>query len=184
VILRADFGWVILAAFVLWILQVLKAGATGKGKRGEGGLPPGPPSGNPGGTQREGVELEQLLLQLERRLGQAGERAGQRRAKVIVKRPAPEQPEPVTVRREPLVRREPVVQAIPEAAPEEASLEGDVNIATEKVALPRRPPAHVVARPSPDLSARRAAVAPSVTSRQLRNAVLWREILGPPKGLQ
>ena len=174
-ILRADFGWVILVAFVFWVLQVLRAGATGKGGGRPGPTPP-PPS-KPGGTQREGVELEQLLRHLERRLGEAGERAAQKRTTVTVRRPAPAQHVPV------VVRREPVPAPVAERAAEEASLEVDVGDATGASLERHRPLAPAVTPPYQPL--RRPAGDPAtVTDRRLRDAVLWREILGPPKGLQ
>ena len=176
-ILRADFGWVILVAFVFWVLQMVRAGATGKS--GRAGPHPGSPPGNPGGTQREGVELEQLLRHLERRLGEAGEQVGQGRPKVTVRRPVPTQPVPVTGRREPPGRL-----SIETAPDEGASLETEASLTTEG-SLVRVRPRMQFSLPAPnETPVGRATAATAVTTRQLRDAVLWQEILGPPKGLQ
>jgi hypothetical protein len=164
VILRADFGWIILVAFVFWVLQVLRAGATGKG--GRGGPIPGPPSGTPEGTQREGVELERLLRHLERRLGEAGERAGPPRTKVTIKRPAPG-PSPATVE-------------VADGRSLEVAEDRTLAAAIDRQRL--IPTAASQAPPSRATSG--SAAAPAVSARQLRDAVLWQEILGPPKGLQ
>jgi hypothetical protein len=159
VILRADFGWIILVAFVFWVLQVLRAGATGKG--GRGGPIPGPPSDTPGGTQREGVELERLLRYLERRLGEAGERAGRPRTKVTIKRPTPG-PSPATVE-------------VADGRSLEVAEDRTLAAAIDRQRLIPTPAEQPPQRP---------AAAPVVAARQLRDAVLWQEILGPPKGLQ
>jgi hypothetical protein len=176
VILRADFGWVILVAFVFWVLQMVRAGATGKSGRAGPHLPP---PGNPGGTQREGVELEQLLRHLEGRLGKAGEQVGQVRPQVTVRRPVPTQPVPVTLRREPPGRL-----SIETAPVEGASLETEASLTAEGSLVQVRPRVQFSLPAPNDTPVQRATAATAVTARQLRDAVLWQEILGPPKGLQ
>ncbi len=186
-ILRADFGWVILVAFVFWLLQMLRAGATGRSGRGRP-LPPAPSSGQPGGTQREGAELERMLRYLERRLGgESGSKPSGPPAQVTVKRPAA--PGRANPARQPA--RNPVT----------VSLENPVDRAAEGQALERQRAAVAEARnreltdadhaafeakirTGNERAARSPAAAPGLTAGQLRDAVVWQEILGPPKGLQ
>lgn len=187
-ILRADFGWVILAAFVFWLLQLVRAGARGRGGRGRP-LPPSPSTGQPGGTQREGAELEQFLRYLERRLGgESAPKPSQAPAPVIVKRPAG----PVRAKQPRVADQDPVTVV---------SLESPVDRAAEAAVLERQRLAvatgrnreltdadHAVfaakIRAGNDLAARSPAAPAGLTVRQLRDAVLWQEILGPPRGLQ
>ena len=180
-ILRADFGWIILVGFAFWLLQVLRAGASGRTGRGVP-LPP-PPSGEPGGTQREGAELEQLLRHLQRRLGQGGAKGGEARTDVAMK----------AGERRPFERplRSGVAAAHPETSVEDRDAEALVRQRLAVAAGQKRElsnagtagfPAKVRAANEP--LARVLATGPGLTTRQLRSAVIWREILGPPKGLQ
>jgi hypothetical protein len=182
-ILRADFGWLIFVAFLFWIFRMLQAGTRGGGR---GRVPPPPmPPGPPQGTQREGAELEELLRQLEGRLG--GRLAGrvEPRPKVVVKRPAQTGSAPA--------RRV--------ATDETTSLEAAVDRTAEAEALERTRLAAAAARDreltevdhaafearikdasAPLRSSQAGAL--RLTAQQLRDAVLWQEILGPPKGLR
>src|SRR5262249_58079575 len=111
-------------------------------------------------TQREGVELEQMLRQLERRLGNAGEQVGQRRTKVTVRRPTPARPVPVTVRREPSVR-----PGGDTTSDEGVSLETEASRSADGDFVHLRPLAQVPPS-APDVRpARRAAPAPPVSAR-------------------
>ena len=150
-ILRADFGWVIFAAFLFWIFRILQTGARSSG-RGRA-PPPSMPSGPPQGTQREGSELEELLRQLEGRLGGRSGGKVERRPKVVVKRPA-----------------QPAGEAV-------VSLEAAAKV-PERTRL-----VAATAREGTQPLPAQAAV-PRFTAERLRDAVLWQEILGPPKGLQ
>lgn len=187
-ILRADFGWVILVAFVFWVLQLVRAGARGRGGRGRP-LPPSSSPGQPGGTQREGAELEQFLRYLERRLGgESAPKPSQAPAPVTVKRPAA----PVRAKSPREADRNPVTVV---------SLENPVDRAAEAEALDRQRVAvaternreltdadHAVftakIRAGNELAARSPAAPAGLTVRQLRDAVVWQEILGSPRGLQ
>jgi hypothetical protein len=149
--LRADFGWIVFVFVLFWLFQVLRSGARSSGRTG--GPTRRPPAGSLEGTQREGVELEELFRQLQQRLGGVG-KPSQPRPKVEVKQPADVRPvaaAKVGVRREP---------AKPEQQVVEAGNQGGSGQPT------------------------RAAAGARLTARQLRDAVLWREILGQPKGLQ
>jgi len=150
--LRADFGWVIFVAFLFWIFRILQAGARSSGR---GRVPPPQtPPGSRDATQREGSELEELLRQLQGRLG--GRSAGkvEPRPKIVVKRPAQARPAPV--------RPAPADESV-------VSLEAGVRREAEAEAV--------------EPAAAHVAV-PRLSVQHLRDAVLWQEILGPPKGLQ
>jgi hypothetical protein len=149
-ILRADFGWVIFAAFVLWLLQVLRAG--GRSGRRETGASRTPSSGPLAGTQREGAELEELLRHLEGRLGQTGTTQSEARPKVPAKRPPPTRP------------------AAPAA--DEVRAESPVDRAAVEARI----------RAASGATARTTAAA-KLHPRQLRDAVVWQEVLGPPRGM-
>lgn len=150
--LRADFGWIIFAVFALWVLQVLRSRGRSNGRGGA--APPQRPSGPLEGTQREGVVLEELLRQLEGRLGGESGRRTKARPKVVVK-----PPDAGPVSREAPVHR---VREVPEVA------RGAIGSGLHDE----------IGRPKPTPTVR-----PGLTTRQLRDAVVWREILGEPKGL-
>ncbi len=184
-ILRVDFGWVILVAFVFWLLQVLRAGATGRSGRGRP-VPPATSSGQPGGTQREGAELEQMLRYLERRLGgESGSKPSRPPAQVTVKRPAARVqtkparlPAPVTVSLEDPVDRAAEVQALERQRLAVADARNRELTDADHAAFEAK------IRARDERTASSPAAAPGLTARQLRDAVLWQEILGPPRGLQ
>ena len=151
--MRADigFGWIVFVGFLLWVLQALRAG--GRGERSAGA--PGPRSYRPDATQREGEQLEELLRQLQGRLGRP-EAPGN--TKVLVKRPAPARP------------------------PEAISLETRIDREAEAEAFERR---RTEARPTTE-SAEGVRIGPvsRLTPHQLRDAIVWNEILGPPMALR
>jgi len=164
------FGWIVFVGFLLWLFQVLRAGATGGGRRS----PPPSHSPRPDATQREGEQLEALLHHLEGRLGQA----------------APQ----------PRSRTQPAAPPRDAGQPEGVSLEQPVDREAEAEAIERRREAAVAARNEALTDADHAAFeariyaeraagaayapARSLTPRQLREAFVWREILGPPAGLR
>jgi hypothetical protein len=57
------FGWIVFVGFLFWLLQVLRAGATGGSGRRP--VPPASHPPRPDATQREGEQLEELLRHLE-----------------------------------------------------------------------------------------------------------------------
>ena len=64
--MRADigFGWIVFAGFLLWVLQVLRAGGGGQGTVRRGPQAPLPRVPRPDASQREGEQLEEMLRQL------------------------------------------------------------------------------------------------------------------------
>jgi hypothetical protein len=144
---RADigFGWIVFVGFLFWVLQVLRTGARGERSAGA----PTPRPHRPDATQREGEQLEELLRQLQGRLGRPEARTPGK-TKVLVKRPAPAQP------------------------PEAVSLETPVDREVEAEWIEQRRLAAAEAKH------REPGVARRLTSRELRDAFVWTEILGPP----
>jgi hypothetical protein len=175
---RADigFGWIVFAGFLLWVLQVLRragAGSRGPVRRGPPVPMPRPP--RPDASQREGERLEELLRQLQGRLEQTG--AGTRgKTTVVIKRPK-------------------VAETM-----EAASLEAAVDREAEAEAIERRRLEAVAARSreltdadhaafearirEEEAAAQARTAPPRLTPRQLREAFVWNEILGPPVGLR
>jgi hypothetical protein len=197
--MRADigFGWIVFLGFLLWVLQVLRAGSRGTVRRGA--PPPMPGPQRPDASQREGEQLEEMLRQLQGRLGQARGEAGTGTATrgnttIVVKRPAPV---PGPVRPRTPARPRP---AGPTEAPEGASLEVPVDREAEAEALERHRLEAVAARNreltdadhaafearmrQEDAAPRARTAARRLTPRQLREAFVWNEILGPPMGLR
>jgi len=176
--LRSDFGWVIFVAFLFGIFRILQTGARSSG-RGRA-PPPQMPTGPRDGNQREGSELEELLRQLEGRLG--GRSAGKvdPRPQIVVKRPA--QTRPAAARPAP-ARSLPADESV-------ASLEAGGDREAEAEALDRELTevdhaafeARIKSRSGQPAAAQSAV--PRLTAQHLRDAVVWQEILGPPKGLQ
>jgi hypothetical protein len=164
---RADigFGWIVFVGFLLWVLQVLRAG--GRGERGAGAAAPRPH--RPDATQREGEQLEELLRQLQGRLGRPEARTPGK-TNVLVKRPAPaRQQEAVSL--EAPVDREADAERIEQrrlAAVEARNRElGDTDHAAFEARIRTEGgPAAVAAR--------------RLTSGELRDAFVWTEILGQP----
>jgi hypothetical protein len=155
--LRADFGWIIFAVFAFWVLQVLRAGGRRSGRGGA--APPQRPSGPLEGTQQEGVVLEELLRQMEGRLGGGSGRRAEARPKVVVKRTDGAAVSHEAPREAPVDRN----REVPEVA--RGAIGSGIH---DEIGRPKRTP----------------TVRLGLTSRQLRDAVVWREILGEPKGLQ
>jgi hypothetical protein len=179
------FGWIVFFGLLIWVFQVLRAGGQAGPRR-----PPSPPRPyRPDATQSEAQRLEQLLRHLEGRLGQEG---GVTRTKstVVIKRPAPPLPR---------ARQRAASPARARAAESEEaqSLEVPVDREAEAEAIERRRLAAVAARSQELTDADHAAfevrvradrdprpgVAPP-TTRQLRDAFVWNEILGPPAALR
>jgi hypothetical protein len=191
-----DFGGLLLLGFLWVVFNLLTKGRQQRGGRPSKlptGLPPAAPPSRGDPTQREGSRLEALLREFERALEQ-GAGSGP------LGRPSTS---PLPTAEE--VEERESLEAESEATPEVVSLEAEV-------ARPERP--HVSQDEGAErLVARRIAAADarsgahsrvdhaafdqrirqqpadatavrSVTSEQLRRAVVWREVLGPPVGLR
>jgi hypothetical protein len=188
---RADlgFGWIVFAGFLLWVLQVLRAGGQGTVRRGPQAPMPQPPG--PDASQREGERLEELLRQLQGRLEQTGATT-RGKTTIVVKRPGPVA-EPVRQRPKP-------ARSKATDSTEAASLEAPVDREAEAGAIERRRLESVAARNreltdadhaafearirEEDAASRAATAARRLRPRQLREAFVWNEILGPPKALR
>lgn len=189
--MRGDvgFGWIVFFGFLIWVFQVLRAG-------GQAGPRRPPSTSRPNrldATGSEAERLEELLRHLEGRLGQQG---GVTRTKsaVVIKRPAPPAPRPRQRAASP-------ARARAAESEESQSLEGPVDREAEAEAIERRRLAVIAARNQELTDADHAAFevrvradrdpGPGVgsgivrpTARQLRDAFVWNEILGPPAGLR
>jgi hypothetical protein len=188
--MRADigFGWIVLFGFLVWVFQLLRAGSQAGTRR----PPPTPRPYRPDATQNEGQRLEELIRHLEGRLEQQGG-AARGKSTVVIKRPAPAQPR---------TRPRPAAPARPRVAEsgEGESLEAPVDREAEAEALERRRLVAVAARGEALTDADHAAFEARVRAdrepdaaaapihrlnvRELRDAFVWNEILGPPAGLR
>ena len=189
-----DFdGWVYIAAGIWFLLSLLNKARAGREKE-----PPAPdpyteprrqPSvrdPQPDATQREGSRLEQVLRELERSLEQAGSTSRP------VRFPLPEAEE--------VEDRESL-----ETEPQVMSLEQDVRRAARQEFTQDAGVEELVARRIKAASARDSArtkvdhvqldsqirqepadhtATRGYTAQELRRAVVWREILGPPSSLR
>lgn len=189
--MRADisFGWIVFFGFLVWVFQVLRAGTKGWTRRGPS--VPAPRPYRPDATQSEGQRLEELIRHLEGRLDQQTGTAGGK-STAVVKRPAPAQPR---ARPRPAAPKPRIAESA-----EGGSLEAPVDREAEAEALERRRLAAVAAREEALTDADHAAfevrvradrepdaaAAPirRLDARQLRDAFVWNEILGPPAGLR
>jgi hypothetical protein len=178
----------IIALGVFWFLINLLGKARGKEDRPR----PRPPL--PGGgsdpTQREGSQLERLFRELERRLEQASPQQGPLGRSATVALPPAEE-----VEERGSLEVEPEVVSREEAANRPARVRVDRDEEIERVEAARIAAAearsgaltakdHVAfdARLKPQ-PADATAVRPSSPER-LREAIVWREILGPPVSLR
>jgi hypothetical protein len=180
-----EFNWVLVLG-VIWFLVNLLSGARRKTQsRPKVPRPEPPPSPMSDATQREGSRLELVLREFERALEQAGQPSTTR-----MSLPGAEEVE----ERESL-----------EVEPEVRSLEGNVRRAERQLVdqdeeaeqievrrikaaadrdATRTKAAHAefdkrIRQEPADHTATRA-----YTAQQLRNAIVWREILGPPVSLR
>jgi len=198
---------------LMWVvLNALRKGGSrptrGAGKPPSSGPPAsGPPTGTgqtgmpsrlPGGgppldpTQREGSQLEQLLRELGRTLDQAGQTGKQTTIRTLppVRTRMPTKP---AKKAEPLVSTEGQSLELDPARGEPAV--EDLDDEAERVVEQRRAAAEANLRPLSeadhrafDERVRQEAADQSAgrtyTAKQLRDAVVWREILGPPVSLR
>jgi hypothetical protein len=197
-----DLGPILLVGFMWLVVNAIrKAGSTGPGgkrpperprspslpgSRLPGTARPLPPAGGDA-TQREGLRLEALLRDLGRTLDQASGPVGRAPDRRL---PPAEEVEEVESREAPLEVRS--LEAAP-TRPERAVVDQDEE--SERVAARRIEAAEANSAPRTradhrafdarirqepaDKTATRA-----YTTRQLRDAVVWREILGPPVSLR
>ena len=181
-------GLIVLGA--LWFLFNL----LGKGRQESQGrsrpLPPGAPPGSGDPTQREGSQLETLFRELERRLEEAGSKPGPRGRPASVPLPPTEEVE----ERESL-EAEPEVVSLEEGFRRPARLRVDRDENAERIeaarvaaaearsgALTRKDHAAFATRIRQE-PADATAVRPPGPER-LHEAMVWREILGPPVSLR
>jgi len=186
-----DFGGLLLLGF-LWLLFNLLGKSRQQGGRVPGRRSPPPSAAPPSrgdATQREGTRLEALLREFERALEQGGGTGPLGRPSSAPLPPAEEieeresletGPEVVSLERE-VVRPE---------RPHLSQDEGAERVVARRIAAaearsgPLTRADHVAfdqrIRPEP---ADATAVRP-LTTAELRRAVVWREVLGPPVGLR
>lgn len=188
-----DFdGWVYIAAGVWFLLSLLSKARAGREREPSPPEPftdPRQPSVRdlqPDATQREGSRLEQVLRELERSLEQAGSTSRP------VRLPPPEAEE--------FEERESL-----ESEPEVVSLEREVRRASRKEFTQDEDAEALVARRITAASVRDSArtkadhvkfdaqirqepadhtATRGHTTEELRRAVVWREILGPPASMR
>jgi len=189
-----DFdGWVYIAAGAWFLLSLLNKARTARDREPPAPEPsPNPLSRSPGrdprpdATQREGSRLEQVLRELERSLEQAGSTSRP------VRLPLPEAEE--------VEDRESL-----ESEPQVMSLEQDVRRAARQEFTQDAGVEELVAKRIKAASARDSArtkvdhvkfdsqirqepadhtATRGYTAEELRRAVVWREILGPPISLR
>ncbi|HSM16021.1 MAG TPA: hypothetical protein VK845_03350 [Gemmatimonadales bacterium] len=161
---------------------------TGVARRGH---PAGPVSGRPDATQREGTSLERMLRQLGADMEQLerGQRGPMGRD-ARVELPAAEEVEDLEVLDLPVDRgeRTPVVREIRAVVDHDEEAEAliksrlavfDEHNRPRSMADHRAFDARI--RPAPAAVLKKT---PRFTARQIRQAVIWREIIGPPHALR
>jgi hypothetical protein len=207
-----DFGGLLFIAFLYVMFHLLSRPGQQRSRRPpQSRLPSAPPpeSGRVDATQQEGSRLERMLRDLERSLDEVA-RGGERPAPPASERRAPPPPRgspaPPARRSTPLPAAEEVEErATLETDPLVVSLEtggerpGRIEVGLEEEAetVEQRRIEAAARRDRPlTLADHRAfdeqiravpdhtAVAPRDRVRQLRDAVLWTEILGRPKALR
>ena len=181
-----EFNWLLVLAAVWFVLNLIgnarrKPQAPPRTRAREGVRPPHLPSA-PDATQRAGTRLEMMLRDLQRSLEQAVE-AGQSTS--IPLPPAPEVEDRESLEVEPEVRSlEGEVRREMRRRVDQDDEAGDIENRRIKAAAARdsaRSPAdhvafdHRIRQEPTDHTA-----TPAFTVAQLRNALVWREILGPP----
>jgi len=189
-----DFdGWVYIAAGVWFLLSLLNKARTARDREPPAPEPsPNPLSRSPGrdprpdATQREGSRLEQVLRELERSLEQAGSTSRP------VRLPLPEAEE---VEDRESLESEPQVMSLEQDVRRAARQEFTQDAGVEELVAKRIKAASVrdsartkvdhvkfdsqIRQEPADHTATRG-----YTAEELRRAVVWREILGPPISLR
>jgi hypothetical protein len=186
-----DFGGLLLLGLLWVVFNVLTKGRQQQGGRPPRlptGLPPAPPSGGDA-TQREGSRLETLLREFERALEQ-GAGAGPLGRPSTTPLPTAEEveeresleAEPVVVSLEDRVARPQRPQVSQDEGAEQlvarriaaADARGGAQTRLDHAAFDRR-----IRQEPADATAVRTP-----TAEQLRRAIVWREVLGPPVALR
>jgi hypothetical protein len=148
---------------------------------------------SPDATQREGSQLEQLLRELGRTLDQAGQQGKKRTVRTLppTRAQLPGQP---AKRAEPLVPASEGQSLELDASEHDRAVE-DLDDEAERVVEQRRAAAEANLRPLSEADHRvfdeRIREEPAAktatrayTLKQLREAIIWREVLGPPVSLR
>jgi hypothetical protein len=196
-----DFGGLLVLG-IIWLLFNLIGQGKGRARTPQPGTPPRPtqqprPGGSADPTQQEGSRLERMLRELERSLGEVADRQSGGGPRL----PSPHHPTPA---------RLPVPPAEEEDVEERDSLEQPERVVSLEAGVSRRERAEydqdtdaeaIVQRRIEAARARDRAIGRGdhkafdarirqevadhtavrqYTSAQLRDAVVWREILGPP----
>lgn len=193
-----DFGGLLVLGIV-WLLFNLIGQGKGRARSAPPPTPRPPPSGAADPTQQEGSRLERMLRELERSLEEAADRQSGSESRL----PSPQRPTPPT-------RLPPMTAAEEEDIEERDSLEEPEQVVSLEVDVSRRQRAEYAqdteaeaivqrrieaarardrALDKADHQAFDAKIRPveadhtavrRYTPAQLRDAVVWREILGPP----
>jgi hypothetical protein len=192
-----DFGGVLVLG-IIWLLFNLIGQGKGRSRSASRPTPQPRPAGTSDPTQQEGSRLERLLREVERSLEQVAEKPSGGGSRV----PAPQRPGPTRLPVPPAAEEEDVEERDSLEVPEQVvSLETDVSRRqraeydqdSEAEALVQRRIQAARARDralgKTDHKAFDAKIRQEVadhtavrryTPAQLRDAVVWREILGPP----
>jgi hypothetical protein len=196
--------WVVLNALRKGGSRPSGSGTSSSSRPSASGLPGGArPTGAPAqrtvgqpprdATQREGSQLEQLLRELGRTLDQAGQQSRRPTVRTLPSTRAQRPGKPVR-KAEPLVPASEGRSLEADVPPDERAVE-DLDDEAERVVEQRRAAAEANLRPLSEADHRvfderireEPADKPAVrtyTAKQLREAVIWREILGPPVSLR
>jgi hypothetical protein len=203
-----DFPWILAGAALLWLFNVIGGRKGPKGQRPQPPRVPRPAqpraetaSSRPDATQTEGGQLEDLLRALEQRLEPPAQPRAREPASIRSHRGPLGRPASVTLptaddleERESL-ESEPVVESLDVEVRRPARVTRDWQAQAEAREQARQ--AHVEARDSERHKSRHAsfdkriraepakpAAARRITAEQMRQAFIWAEILGRPKGEQ
>ena len=191
-----DFGGLLLLGF-LWVVFHLLTKGRQRGDRAPGppsGVPPAAPPARGDPTQREGSRLEALLREFERALEQGGG-SGPVGRPPAPRPAAPPPPAAEEVEERESLETEPLVVSLESivARPERAQVSQDDGaerlVARRIAAAEARSGAHT--RVDHTAFDQRIRQEPADATRvreasldQLRRAIVWREILGPPLALR
>jgi hypothetical protein len=185
-----EFNWLLVLA-VVWFLMNLISNARRKPQAPprplpRQGLPPRPLPSAPDATQREGSRLEQMLRQLERSLEDVAQPDHPMR---IPLPPAEEVEDRESLEVEPEIRslEGEVRREVRRRVDQDDEAEG-IEVRRIQAAAARDSARTKVDHIAFDQRIRQEVAdhtdTPRYTARQLRDAMVWREILGPPVALR
>ena len=180
-----DFGGILVLG-IIWLLFNLIGQGKGRPRTPSPPMPQPRPTGAPDSTQREGTRLERLLRELERSL----ENVAERPSAGPVKLPAPRRVEEDVEERGSLEEPERVA-SLETDVPRRERPEYDQDTGAEAIVQRRIEAARVrdhalgkADHQAFDAKIRQEAADHTAVRRyspaQLRDAIVWREILGPP----